>query len=217
MFIHVESSGPADILNDNELYAVIRLGSDFINNFYEIKIPLRKTKWYASLDTDVWPDSNSLALQLQRLVTLKTNRNHAVSSNIYYKETDANWRIFAILGNPNLGQVNAFFLGVENMVRPTPACAEVWFDELRLSGINDNAGYAAVGRVDIKLADLGTMYLSGAVRSVGFGSIDQNINQRSLDNSSQIDAAANLELGRLLPKKVRYLHSVLCERVQAGE
>ncbi len=122
---------------------------------------MRKTKWYASIDTDIWPDSNNLALDLQRLVTLKTDRNGNVSSNVYYKETDANGRIFAILGNPNLGQINAFFLGVENMQRPTPACAEIWFDELRLSGINDNAGYAAVGRVDIKLADLGTMYLFG--------------------------------------------------------
>ena len=51
-------------LNDYDLYGVIRLGSDFINNFYEIKIPLRKTKFNSSLDTDIWPDSNNLSLAL---------------------------------------------------------------------------------------------------------------------------------------------------------
>ena len=103
-------------------------------------------------------------------------------------------------GNPNIGQIQAFFLGVQN-ARSTNVCTEVWFDELRLSQINDQGGYAAMGRVDIKLADLGTMYLAGSIRSVGFGSIDQSINQRSLDDRTQLDAAANLELGKLLPKK----------------
>jgi cell surface protein SprA len=38
-------------------------------------------------------------------------------------------------------------------------------------------GYAANGRVDLKIADLGTLYMSGSVKSVGFGSIDQSINE----------------------------------------
>jgi cell surface protein SprA len=200
MFIHAESSGAGDVLNDYDLYAVIRLGSDFINNFYEVKIPLRKTKWFAALDTDIWPDSNNLNLSLDRLIQLKVNRNNNGSTNTYYKETDANGRSYAVFGNPNLGAVQAFFVGVQNARQPI-ICTEVWFDELRLLEINDQGGYAATGRVDLKLADLGTMYLSGSVRTVGFGTIDQHINERSLDNNTQLDAATNLELGRLLPKK----------------
>ncbi len=200
MFIHAESAGSADVLNDYDLYAVIRLGSDFISNYYEVKIPLRKTKWYATLDTDIWPDSNNLNLSLDRLIQLKVNRNNSGSTNVYYKEVDPNGRVYAIFGNPNLGAVQAFFVGVQNARQPS-VCTEVWFDELRLLDINDRGGYAATGRVDIKLADLGTMYLSGSIRTVGFGSIDQNINARSLDNNTQLDAATTLELGRLLPKK----------------
>ena len=201
MFIHAESAGKVDDLNDGDLYAIIRMGSDFINNFYEIKIPLRKTKWYSLIATDIWPDSNNLNLNLDRLIQLKVDRNNSSTSNIYYKEIDSSTgRIYAIVGNPNIGQIQAFFLGVQN-ARTTNICTEIWFDELRLSQINDQGGYAAVGRVDIKLADLGTMYLAGSIRTVGFGSIDQNINQRSLDDRTQLDAAANLELGKLLPKK----------------
>ena len=43
LFIHAEAAGLQSNLADNDLYAVIRLGSDFISNFYEIRIPLRAT------------------------------------------------------------------------------------------------------------------------------------------------------------------------------
>ena len=116
------------------------------------------------------------------------------------QETDTtNQRVYSMFGNPNLGQVQAIFLGVEN-ISQGPKCTEVWFDELRLSNLNDQGGYAANGRVDIKIADLGTVYLSGKTQSVGFGSIDQSINERALSSTTQLDAATQLELGKLLPK-----------------
>ncbi len=200
MFIHVESAVTQAGLNNGDLYAVIRLGSDFISNFYEIKIPLRVTPWGDTAATDIWPDSNNLNLSLNRLIQLKVDRNNAGVSNVYYTETDPGGRSYAILGNPNLGAIQAFFLGVRNVRQPS-VCTEVWFDELRLSDINDHGGWAAVGRVDVKLADLGTLYVSGSHKSAGFGTIDQHINERSTDNITQLDGAANLELGKLLPKK----------------
>jgi cell surface protein SprA len=202
MFIHAESAG-GDNLRDSDLVAVIRLGSDFISNYYEVRIPLRITVPPTSDPTVIWPDSNNLNLTLNRLVQLKEARNNAVATNVYYKQVDPDGRIFGILGNPNLGQIQAMFLGVENnrSYSPMPACTEVWFDELRLSQINDHGGWAAQGRVDIKLADLGTMYLSGSYKSIGFGSIDQRVDERSLDDIRQLNGALNLELGKLLPKK----------------
>lgn len=201
MFVHAEAAGTGYVLSDYDLSAVVRLGSDFVSNYYEIKIPLKKTLPGATLDTDVWPEVNDLDLTLQRLIQLKINRNSHGTSNLYYKETDANGKSYAILGNPNLGAVQAIFLGVQNVNNVSPICTEVWFNELRLTDISQKGGWAAVGKVDIKLADLGTMNFSGSVRTAGFGSIDQSTNERSLDNNSQFDAAANLELGKLLPKK----------------
>jgi len=200
MFIHAEGTGSPNILQDYDLNAIIRMGSDFSNNYYEIRIPLRKTMWYDGLDTDVWPDSNNLNLQLNRLIKLKVDRNNAGSSDTYYREVDPDGRMFSILGNPNLGQIQVLFLGVQNAQHPGTICTEVWFDELRLSEIDDQGGWAAVGRVDMKLADLGTLYASGSYKSQGFGSIDQHIQDRSTDNNRLLDAGANLELGRLLPR-----------------
>ncbi len=36
---------PVDNLTNQDLLAVIRIGSDFINNFYEVRIPLKVTPW----------------------------------------------------------------------------------------------------------------------------------------------------------------------------
>jgi cell surface protein SprA len=200
MFIHAEGAGSDNAIDDGQLYAVMRLGSDFINNYYEIKIPLQKTHWGATADTDVWPAANELQLTLQDLVQLKVNRNNTTSSNVYYQQKEPGGRILAIFGNPSLGQIEAFFLGVQN-AGGNNACAELWFDELRLSDIDEKGGWAAVGKVDVKLADLGTLNLAGSYKSAGFGSIDQHINERSLNNNLQMDAATNLELGKLLPGK----------------
>ena len=201
MFIHAESAGIATSFNSGDLSAIIRLGSDFVSNYYEIRVPLLITAWGASLATDIWPDSNNLNLTLNRLIQLKEDRNKNGSAGLYYRESDPSGKSYAIIGNPNLGAIQAFFLGVQNTKQPNAICTEVWFDELRLWDINDMSGWAAVGRVDMKLADLGTAYVSGSHKSAGFGTIDQNIGQRSTDNITQLNGALNLDLGKFLPKR----------------
>ncbi len=209
MFIHAESVVGSQPVNDNQLNAVIRIGSDFLNNYYEIKIPLRITKPGNYSNTDagqrkVWPDSNNLNLNIQDLVQLKVRRNSKILDiNNYYQEIIGN-RSYAIKGNPNLGEAQAFMIGIENtqLSDGVPADAELWINELRLSQLNEKGGYAATGRVDIALADLGTVALSANTYTTGFGTLEQKVNERARENLLQYDAAANLELGRLLPKKL---------------
>jgi cell surface protein SprA len=185
MFIHAEARGSQTAVATNQLAAVIRLGSDFISNYYEIRIPLVVTPWGSTLDTEIWPDSNNLSLDLQRLVQLKMTRNATGNTTGFFQIIDtANQRAYSMFGNPNLGQVQAIFLG--RNISTSVICTEVWFDELRLLNLNDKPGYAANGRIDLKIADLGTLYMSGSVKSVGFGSIDQSINERSLSSTTQL-------------------------------
>jgi len=200
MFVHAEGRGAIDGLQPGALVAVIRLGNDFVSNYYEIKIPLTKTSYNATDPARIWPLENELALNLQRLIQLKIKRNNITQPGIYYRETDADGKSYAILGNPNLGEVRGMFLGVQNIGQET-ACTEVWFNELRLSDLNEKGGWAALGRVDVKLADLGTLTLSGSFKGVGFGNLDQRVNERAKDNLSQFDAATNLELGKFFPQK----------------
>jgi len=209
MFVHAESKvGSQPILN-NQLNAVIRIGSDFLNNYYEIKIPLHITPAGTYANTDdgqrkVWPDSNNLDLNIQDLVQLKLRRNNNTLNIAGYYSEIVNNRSLAVKGNPNLGEVRAFLIGIENteLSNGTAANAEVWVNELRLSELDEKGGYAATGRVDIQLADLGTLAFSGNTHTAGFGTLEQRVNERARENYSQYDIATNLELGKLLPKKI---------------
>lgn len=202
MFMHAESAGRADQLQDGNVIAVIRFGTDFINNFYEVRMPLKVTRWGSLLkDTAVWPAQNEFDLNLEELIRFKLRRTGSV--NTLYWENRGNGIRWAVMGNPNLGEVKGFLVGVENNKGDgnSNVCAEVWINELRLSGLDEKGGWAGVGRMDIQLADLGTISVSGAVRTQGFGTIEQRVNERSREDFSQFDIATNLQLGKLLPKK----------------
>jgi cell surface protein SprA len=202
MFIHLEDArNPGNTISDGDVNAVIRLGNDFVSNYYEIKIPLKVTPWHETDSAKIWYPENNLDFDLQDLVRLKVLRNkNGVPPGQYFSQALTNGRSYGIIGNPNLGEVRGMLMGLENKGQEN-VCAEAWFNELRLSSLNEKGGYAAVGRVDLNLADLGNISMSGSVRSIGFGTLEQRVNERSKEDENQFDIATNLELGKLLPKK----------------
>ncbi len=197
MFLHCEAAN-GQSLSNGQATAVIRIGQDFVNNYYQITIPLQVTPPGSSIDTVVWPTLNNLQLSLQDLVQLKLNRKGPITS--LYSVEEPNGIRYGVMGVPNLAQVQGVLIGVQNL-SPSIISTEVWADELRLTGLNEHGGYAATGRVDVKLADLGTMTASGSIKTIGWGSIDQNVAQRNLATTSQMDISSTLELGKLLPAK----------------
>ena len=204
MFTHAESVTGQPSLSDGKINAVIRIGSDYINNFYEIKIPLKITAAGATVDTDVWPEENNLDFDLSILEQIKAERNTQLNNpNVIYRKV-VNGRTYSVMGSPNFGEVKGFFIGVENPGNgsASPICTEVWINELRLSQIDEKGGWAALGRVDLALADFGTLTFSGNMHTIGFGTLEQRVNERARDNFTQFDAAANLQLGKLLPRGV---------------
>ena len=209
MYIHLEESvKTVGAFQDGDLTAVVRLGQDFVNNYYEVRIPLFKTPLGASnLDPNsiqyndtLWIKRNSLNVALSDLTRLKQKRNSSMAPiGTIYRELRPNGQTYGVLGNPNLAEVRGILLGVENSAVET-VCGEMWVNELRLSSIDESGGFAALARVDFTLADLGTLSLSANAHTNGFGTLEQRINERYRDNFLQFDVAANLELGKLLPK-----------------
>jgi cell surface protein SprA len=201
MFVHLESSrGNGTDLQNGDVRAVVRIGNDFTSNFYEIKVPLKPTQWGATDSVLIWPSVNSVDFDLQRLTKLKVKRNSSSTPNSQpYTETDPDGKIFTIYGDPNLGEVRGMFMGLENANQET-ICAEAWFNELRLSHLNEQGGWAGIGRVDFRLADLGNLSMTGSYHSIGWGTLDQNVNQRSMEDLKQFDVTTNLDLGKLIPK-----------------
>ncbi|MEQ1676052.1 MAG: cell surface protein SprA, partial [Chitinophagaceae bacterium] len=202
MFIHAESVKQQAPIENGDLNAVIRIGNDFSGNYYEIKIPLKVTLPGATDSALIWPRENYLDFTIEDLINLKKRRNkQGIQPSLYYKETLPSGRSYAIIGNPSLGEVRGILLGVEN-VNQENACAEIWYNELRLSQLNEQGGWAALARTDIRLADLGTISLSATARSIGFGTLEQRVNERSREDIYTLDASATIEAGKLLPKKL---------------
>ncbi|MBL0199998.1 MAG: cell surface protein SprA [Chitinophagaceae bacterium] len=210
MYIHAEQKQGSPALRDKDLTAVFRMGTDFVNNYYEIRIPLILTALSAGSTMDpnsnayndtLWNPRNSLDIDLQTLVKLKQERNLNSPPDQIYRQLQTNGHTFSVMGNPNLAEIRGILMGVENTNTPGVACGEVWVNELRLSSIDEHGGWAALGRIDLNLADLGTISISANTHSAGFGTLEQRVNDRYRDNFTQFDVSANLELGKLLPAK----------------
>ncbi len=209
MFIHAESKPEKAGIRNGDLRATIRIGSDFTNNYYEYQIPLQVTEPGSKQAEQVWPAANNLNLVLDDLVAAKTERNtKGVAAFVPYYTTDTKGNTIVVVGNPNLGDAKTILLGVTNPKKSNnsidddgmPKCAEVWFNEMRMIGLNEKPGYAAAGKVTVQLADLGSVNLSGSMHTEGYGNIDQKLNQRYRDNFYQYNASTNINVGKLMPK-----------------
>ncbi|HSC54986.1 MAG TPA: cell surface protein SprA [Phnomibacter sp.] len=208
MFLHAEELVNTDPsyspLTDTSIYAAVRIGQDILSNYYEVLIPLKITRPAGpniSPDT-IWPSANSLDFQLQELIDLKRRRSENNGSPSTYYSEKVGDRIYGLYGNPNLGEVRSIFVGVQNPDRQDAldVGAEVWINELRLSQLDEEGSWAAVGRVDMQLADLGTLSIAGSHRSVGFGTIEQRVGERAREATTQFDASLQIDAGKLVPK-----------------
>ena len=215
MFVHAEPKGSTKI-EPGELTAYIRLGNDFERNYYEYEIPLTMTDTVAlkalggKLDPEyarlVWPKTNNFDINLAALINLKQERERAQGSAIkpFTRVSPDNLRdSITVKGNPNLGLVKSIMIGVRNRSKTgMPLCAEVWVNELRVNGFDEQGGVAGLARLDVKVADLGRVSLSGAYTGNGYGTIEQRLLQRSREQTSQYDFTTNIELGKFFPKKL---------------
>lgn len=211
MFLHAESVVGQTPIKDADIDAFIRIGSDFTNNYYEYRTPLTVTPpGLSNTAADrIWPAANNVNIRLQELVDAKKERDAKNwPTHVPYETVDSKGNPIIIIGNPNIGGSKNIMLGVLNppKTNKTPGddglakCSEVWFDEMRISGTQDRAGYAAAGKISVQMADLGNVNLSGSMHTPGYGNIDQKIQQRFQDQYYQYNASTNLAMGKLMPK-----------------
>lgn len=202
MFIHAEELTP-NTVSDDDLVAVIRLGSDTNDNYYQIEIPLKTTDISgigALGEYDVWPEANNLDISLADLTTLKLDRDDVGASSLaVYPTTVDNSQVqLRIKGNPNLSNVRTVFMGIKNKAA-TQKSAEIWFNELRMSGFDNVGGWATNMSADASIADFAKIALNGGYQSIGFGSIDQSVNERSQEEIKNYSVNTSINAGQLLP------------------
>ena len=203
MFMHLQGADDELPISDNDFSGVIRLGTDLNENYYELELPL-KVSPNGNSQFDIWPEENNLDVFLEALGKVKLERdgigaaiNEPFTSSI---QTDNPYKI-TVKGNPTLAELRTIVLGLKN-TSVTNKSGEVWFNELRSSGFDNEAGWAAVVNADANFADVANVSLSGSIQTVGFGNVEDRVAQRTLDETKQYDVATTISLGKVLtPQK----------------
>ena len=210
---------------DRRMVAFVRLGTDYTDNYYQIEIPLKPTD-YVTSDSNklsaeaVWiPESNSIEIPVRLLSKLKalTLGQMNFTEALYFDEELNRIDEFtpisslpgfkkyklSVKGNPSLATVRALMIGLKNPSTQLGdvLCGEVWFNELRISGIDNKDGWAAIGSMDANIADFATVSANGRLSTVGFGALGESPNQRSREDMMEYDVVSSVNAGQLASKK----------------
>ncbi|MEQ9405430.1 MAG: cell surface protein SprA [Cyclobacteriaceae bacterium] len=213
MFFHAESY-MGDNIQDDELSAFIRFGSDEESDYYEIEVPLKITpEGVSAIDPEirrlVWPELNEINVSINELIGIKSERNRArLPEDVRYTTSSNDGRYkFTILRNPDLSAIKTLMIGVRNPGRNATNQSTddglsksvcIWANELRVTDFDTRAGWAANARLSTQLADLGTVSASTRYTSIGFGNIQQKISERTRAETTQYDVSANLNLEKFM-------------------
>ena len=221
MFVHNEATIDNESnLRNGDISMFIRLGSDVKNNYYEYEIPLTVTpagRYTTNSSTDrlkVWPEENMLDIDLDVLINAKKHRNAEkmagapdVSYSTRFQDVDddhPNNKVY-VMGNPSLSKVRVMLIGVRNNSATTKSCV-VWVDELRVTDFDSEGGWAAKAAMTLNMSDIATLNMGFHKETEGFGSVDQSLSMRRLDNYDQYNIAIQSDLGRFIPEKAK-LHA----------
>ncbi|MFP9099497.1 cell surface protein SprA [Flavobacterium sp. RHBU_24] len=230
MFLHAEAlpkntSGSSDNSNvvleedfklqDDEMSGFLRFGTDFTDNYYQVTKPLKVTPYTNVTAESIWPEENEIVVTLAALTRLKLmalggtipqneDGSYSMDANLLDASL-APGMIISVRGNPNFGFIRTLMVGVKNNYDARGGTGrhirgEVWFNELRLSDMDSEGGWAAVASLDTNFADFATLSATGNVSTIGFGNVDQGPNERSREDTKQYNVVTNINAGKLLPK-----------------
>lgn len=218
MWVHAE----ADVddrtnLKDGDFAVFVRLGSDVKNNYYEYEIPLDVTAPgnYNNMSSAdrwlVWPQNNFLDLSFESLTNAKVERNRKMSEGLegasygkIYSIRDPNNQrnTISVLGNPSLSDVRTMLVGIRNKSNTTKD-GTIWINELKVTEFNQQGGWAAKVNANLAISDIATVNFAMHKETAGFGSVDQGLSARRLDNYDQYNFSVQGNVGKLLPEKLK--------------
>lgn len=225
MFVHGEG-----YQNREDAELVIRVGTDLENNFYEYRQPVSPSQEGLPFNYDpsdggnlsveaerIWLyDENSLNIVISAFNVLKQLRDEAgEDESVLYELTgllgeDAiPGTVLAIKGNPSLDRVSEIGMGIKNpydaldpLSNGVPSLnAEFWLNELRVSGFDNEQGWAANAKSSIKFADFATVNANLTRRTNGFGGLNSRLGDRSVSDQTGYGITSTINLHKLVPDR----------------
>ena len=217
LFLHGDSEDATT--RDGDVQAFLRIGTDYTQNYYQYALPLQLTRPGDTGPDQVWPQANRIDVTFQDFIDAKAERNkrNPVNYLLPYTKTLPNGATITVVGNPDFSAVQGVMLGLLNPTStgtdPTTSAKTVnlWADELRVFDFEQQAGYAATARLNVKMADLANLTATGSYTSVGFGGLQDKVQQRSLDDVFRGDLQATVAAEKFLPEQLHLRVPVLLQ------
>ena len=207
----IEGCGGKTVRECGDMTMLVRLGSDYTNNYYEYEVALcPPDPEQIVIDPNNPSDFKreqlwqNIEFDLQQLNVVKQARNDSGFPRTQIFEQVVNdTAVVRVVGTPMLNQTQNVWVGIKNPSDDGAAvCAEVWLNEIRVTDFNQENAWAANARVNMKLADFASVQASVSKQTAFFGGVEQQISQRSFDDRFRYDIAANINGGMLLPKQL---------------
>ncbi|WP_292009241.1 cell surface protein SprA [Chryseobacterium sp.] len=214
LFVHAEDPTYRDLnigRMDEKTKFFIRFGSDATDNYYEYEASLVLTPNTATTPLEIWPTENNVELEIQNFVDAKIRRDKNSPNTINNRTEDPefgggdNFKKIYIKGRPSLGNITTIMLGVRNAgdraTGSTSIDRVLWINEIRLSDIENDGGYAGNASLNFNLGDFAVVNTSASYTSVGFGNIDSKPAERTQSAQSAFSINTSVNVDKLLPEK----------------
>ncbi|WP_426479985.1 cell surface protein SprA [Chryseobacterium sp. CBSDS_008] len=206
LFVHAHD--PSNVITgiDEKTKFFIRFGSDATDNYYEYESSLKMTPTTATAPMEIWPMENEVDFDVQNFVDAKIRRDKsgvAITNRTVDLGYQEPYKNIYIKGRPSLGNITTIMIGVRNSdTRGGSAITRVlWVNEIRLSEIENDGGYAGNASLNFNMGDLATVNTNASYTSVGFGNIDSKPAERTQSTQSAFSINTAINVDKFLPEK----------------
>lgn len=209
LFVHAhdpENRDPNVGTFDPKTKFFIRFGSDATDNYYEYESTMKLTSTTATAPMEIWPMENEVDFDVQNFVDAKIRRDKsgvAITNRTMDLAYQEPYKNIYIKGRPSLGNITTIMIGVRNADPRTSSTITrvLWVNEIRLSEIENDGGYAGNASLNFNMGDLATVNANASYTSVGFGNIDSKPAERTQSTQSAFSINTAINVDKFLPEK----------------
>jgi len=203
--------------------------------FSESLLESRDQEIIDQIANEIWKYSeNSVNIELSVFNQIKQQRSlqNAPFNTTYYDsvliQNAVPGAIVGIKGNPSLEKITEIGIGIANPLdlqlvdgvmntrRGVPSLdAQVWVNEMRVSGFNDEGGWAAKATSSIVMADFATLNGNILRTTDGFGALDSKLGERDYADRTDYDISTTVNLHKLIPDRYGFSFPLLLSARQS--
>lgn len=214
--MYVHGGGASGRLTDRfgrelDLEMFIRFGADTTRRFYE----------YSQRLHPGWDPENEIVIDLDRLTSLKFLREQDSTRNY---DILPNGDVIRVIGEASIAEIRDIVIGIKNHGNEITEAdeVEIWVDELRVSDINRDPGWAARGSIDLDISDLAGIRAEMTQTQADFHRFDRRTgsDEDELRGTAQfnidIDKFFSPQWGLRLPLKATFSQEVSIPKYKPG-